>query len=125
MYPGQESRQLKNNIWFAKFLDAPTNYEQMHFKLHLIGQVYRRCCPHGFMKKSASIAIIMVGIVVVGAVIVFSSGSFNDRNNSTSTQNNAANTSQGNNGTNVGSSQNTAGKHFTVTLEEQVGVQQK
>lgn len=125
MYLVPESRQLKNNILFAKFLDALINYEQMHFKLHLIGQVYRRCCPHGFMNKPASIAIIIVGIVVVGAVIVLSSGSFNDRNNSTSTQNNTANTSQGNNGTNVGPNQNTAGKHFTVTLEEQVGVQQK
>lgn len=78
-----------------------------------------------FMNKSASIAIIIVGIVVVGVVIVFSSGSFNDRNNSTSTQNNAANTSQDNSGTNAVPSQNTTGKHFTVTLEEQVGVQQK
>ncbi|NHH99009.1 hypothetical protein DYY66_0955 [Candidatus Nitrosotalea sp. FS] len=77
------------------------------------------------MKKSASIAIIIVGIVVVGAVIALSSGGFNDRNNSTNTQNNVANTSQSNNGTNVGSNQNIAGKHFTVTLEEQVGVKQK
>lgn len=77
------------------------------------------------MNKSVSIAIIIVGIVVVGAVIVLSSGGFNDRNNFTNTQNNATNTSQNNNSANVGSNQNTASKHFTVTLQEQVGVKQK
>ncbi len=84
-----------------------------------------------YMKKSATVGIIAAVIIAIGVVVaVFYGTGSTDGNNpiiSTISQNttNTGASQGGNNATTISAAQNTTGKHFNITLEEQVGIKQK
>ena len=82
------------------------------------------------MKKGVTIGIVVALVIAIGVAAAISYGGGSKGNNNPSTIASLQNTTTGisqtvNNATTAVSVQNTTGRHFDVTLQEQVGIKQK